>query len=412
VNPDRTVLLVGHRTETVRRAKDLGLDVILLQHKSKFAAEQGELADVTVLADYRDWSVTRPLAETAHRIWGFTAAVSLTEPGLEIAGRVNDLFGLGGTGYRTSHLLRDKWAMRRHLAETGAPTVGAAPVTGRESLVAFGAAYGHPFIVKPTDLSGGFGVFRVDGPGDVDAVWARIRAVRATGVDRGPAEMFAVGDFLMEEYIDGPEYSVEAFSFAGRHVVLGVTEKLVDETHFAELGHTLPARVDAGREEEIVAAVTGFLDVVGLKDGPSHTELRISSRGPLVIESHNRFGGGRIKDLVASVYGIDLVEYALAWPFGLVEALPDRPKPRGAACVRFLHGPAGRVEAIEGVSRLAGREDVIATELSVRPGDVVHGLRDNWDRLGLIAVAAPDSDGAVRRCEELAASVNVRMARE
>ena len=33
-------------------------------------------------------------------------------------------------------------------------------------------------------------------------------------------------------------------------------------------------------------------------------------------------------------------------------------------------------------------------------------------RLGLIAVAAPDSDSAVRRCEELAASVNVRMARE
>src|SRR3954468_19182732 len=116
MRPENTLLLVGHKTEPLRRAKALGLDVILLQHKSKLEPEQAKLADVTFVVDYRDWNVVRPVVEAAHRAWGIGAALSLTEPGLDIAARINDLLGLGGTGYDVSHRLRDKHEMRRHLA--------------------------------------------------------------------------------------------------------------------------------------------------------------------------------------------------------------------------------------------------------------------------------------------------------
>jgi len=71
-----------------------------------------------------------------------------------------------------------------------------------------------------------------------------------------------------------------AFSFAGRHVVVAVTEKLVAEGRFVELGHTLPARIDEPAREQIVGAVTAFLDAVGLADGPTHTEVRVGPGGP------------------------------------------------------------------------------------------------------------------------------------
>ena len=411
--PERTLLLLGHLTEPLRIAKSLGLNVILIQHKDKFDPEQAKLADVTFVADFTDWSVVEPLARAAHQVWDFAAALSLTEPGLEIAGRINDLFGLGGTGYETARLLRDKLAMRRHLAHAAPEfAIGAGPLTDRESLAAFGPAHGYPFVVKPTDLTAGFGIFKVSGPEDVDEVWRHIETLRADGVDRGTT-LYQVGGYLMEEYIPGPEFSVETFSFGGRHVVVAITEKLVDETHFAELGHAMPARLRAEDERRIEEAVAAFLDAVGLKDGPGHTELRLSPRGPLVIEGHNRNGGGRIQTLVEAAYGIDLVRYALAWPFGLVEPLPARPEPRAAGCVRGLIGRPGTVAEITGAEELRAHPDVLAVDIAARKGSVLRAARDNWDRLGLIAVTAPDTDKAVLLCEELAATgLTVRMETE
>ncbi|WP_405841523.1 ATP-grasp domain-containing protein [Streptomyces sp. NBC_01518] len=411
--PERTLLLLGHLTEPLRIAKSLGLNVILIQHKDKFDPEQAKLADVTFIADFTDWAVVEPLARAAHQVWDFAAALSLTEPGLEIAGRINDLFGLGGTGYETARLLRDKLAMRRHLAHVAPEfAIGAGPLTDRESLAAFGPAHGYPFVVKPTDLTAGFGIFKVSGPEDVDEVWRHIETLRADGVDRGTT-LYQVGGYLMEEYIPGPEFSVETFSFGGRHVVVAITEKLVDETHFAELGHAMPARLRAEDERRIEAAVAAFLDAVGLKDGPGHTELRLSPRGPLVIEGHNRNGGGRIQTLVEAAYGIDLVRYALAWPFGLVEPLPARPEPRAAGCVRGLIGRPGTVAEITGAEELRAHPDVLAVDVAARKGSVLRAARDNWDRLGLIAVTAPTTDKAVLLCEELAATgLTVRMETE
>ncbi len=403
LSPERTLLLIGHQTDTVRKAKALGLGVILIQHRDKFEAVQAELADVTLIADFTDWSVVAPLAEAARQIWGYAAAVSLTEPGLEIAGRINDRYGLGGTGYEPARLLRDKWAMRQHLVAVGAPTVAARLLDDRAGLSAFGAEHGYPFVVKPTDLTAGFGILKVTGPDDEDRVWEQVSRLRAVGMDRG-STLYQVQDFLLEEYITGPEFSIEALSFEGRHIVVGITEKSVDPDHFAELGHAMPARVEPGVEARIVAEVGRFLDAIGIRNGPSHTELRISPRGPLVIESHNRVGGGHIGELVEAAYGIDLISYTLGWPFRLVEELTERPEPIGGACARALLAPPGRVEGIEGIEELRAHPAVLAVDLAAHDGAIVRPMQDNWDRLGLVAVTAEDTDAAVKLCEDLVAT--------
>jgi biotin carboxylase len=411
LNPDRTLLLVGHPTEAIRIAKSFGLDVILVQHRSKVEPAQLELADVTFVVDYTDWSVVGPLAEAAHRIWGFAATVSLTDPGQDATSRINDRYGLPGTGHQVYHRLRNKLAMRDCLA--GADDVlrvGAEPLTDKDSITSFGERYGYPFIVKPTDLGGSFGVMRVGGPGDAEAVWQRVLRLRETGVDRGPRQLFSINDFFMEEYLPGTEYTVEAFSFAGHHVVVAVTEKVLDEAHFAELGHALPARIDESVEAEIVAATTRFLDAIGLADGPSHTEVRVSERGVGVIESHNRIGGAHINELIEAGYGVNLMRYAIGWPLRLVEPLAERPAASGAGCVRFLQSPPGRIAAIDGFDEVRAHPDVLAADLTAKSGDQVRPVENNWDLLGLVAVRGADTDLAIKLCEELVEStIRVRL---
>ncbi|MFJ1868153.1 ATP-grasp domain-containing protein [Streptomyces sp. NPDC088097] len=406
---DRTMLLVGGTDQHLERAKALGVRVVLLQHPDKINAFQTGTADALLMVDYTDWDTVRPLAEAAREVWAFDAVVSLTEGGLDIAARLNEHFGFPGTRPEVSRRLRNKALMRQHLRDRGASTMHWDRVTDRESLEDFARLAGFPFIVKPTDATASFGLIRVADAGALDAAWERIEELRGRRTDRG-STLFTVHEFLMESYLDGPEFSVEAFSFAGRHVVVAVTEKLVDDSHFAELGHALPARLAPEAHARITSAVTGFLDAMGVADGPSHTELRLGSRGPAVIESHNRVGGGHINELVEAAYGIDLIGYGVAWPMGLVEALPEPPAARAGACTRFVLRDPGTVTAVSGVEEIAARADVLAVEVSVRPGDPVRPLRDNWDRLGFAAVTAADTDAAIALCERLTGEIRIDVA--
>jgi biotin carboxylase len=401
LDPDKTVLLIGGTVKAIETAKSLGLDVIHVQHKRRLTPEQSRAADVTLIANYTDWSLLKPLIEAAYERYEFATALGLTDPAVEAAGRINDLIGLPGTSHEVSRRFRDKFLMRRRLAAARGASIGAELLYDRQSLTAFGARYGYPFIVKPTDATAGIGVFRVDSPVEIDEVLEKVQAMRAT-CDDTCANLYPTTDFVMEEFVAGPEFSVEAFSFEGRHVVVAISEKLTEEGHFAALGHTLPAPISPAAETRITAAVTDFLDVMGLTDGPSNTDVRIGSRGPVVIESHDRIAGDRMADLVSAAYGVDLLEYALGWPFGLVDELTERPRPKGGAAVRLIPSQPGTVKAIRGLKAARERPELIAADLFVKVGDTVRPLRDDSDRVGLLAVGAPNGAAAAALAEELA----------
>lgn len=389
-----TLVLVGGTDDTVVKAKELGISVLLLQHPTKITPIQEAAADAVRIVDFTSWAAVEPVAEELWDLHDFDFALSLTEPGLENAGRINDRFGLGGTGLAITRLFRDKLAMRAHLALHDPAAVPAAPLRERGDLDAYAARHGFPFIVKPTDATAGIGVLKVEGPGELDRAWEHVARLRGTRTDR-VSTLFVLGEFLMERYIEGAEYSVETFSFNGRHVVVAVTEKWVDPRSFAEIGHVVPARTSEADEELIRAEVPRFLTTMGLRDGVAHTEVRVGPRGVSVIESHNRIAGDAITDLVEGAYGIDLVAYSVGWPFGLVPELPDRPVAHAGASTRFVVGTPGRVVSVSGVEAAAAAPEALVVRVSARPGDEVRSLRDNWDRLGLVAVTGIDADDAI-----------------
>ena len=405
-----SLLLVGGTDETVAKARPLVERLLVLQHPTKVTPEQERLADVLTVVDYTDWNVTEPVVRRLRERPGFGAALSLTEPGLETAGRVIDRYRLRGTGYQVARRVRDKWDMRQHLAGRDPAAVAAAPLRQRGDLAAFGDQHGYPFIVKPTDATASIGVFRVDGPDRLDAIWAEVDRLRGTRTDR-ISSLFLLQEFLMEEYVDGPEYSVESFSFGGRHVIITVTEKFTGPGHFAELGHAVPARISGGDWGRLRDCARRFLDLMGVTDGVCHTEVRLSASGPKVIEGHTRLGGDAIPDLVEAAYGIDLTTLALRWALDLPASLPDEPPARAGACSRFLAGGPGTVESVDGAAAARAAAGVITVRLTAKPGDVTRPLRDNWDRLGLIATTGPDTAAAIARGEDVIAStIKIRVA--
>ena len=403
------LLLIGGPPDQLRKAHALGLDVIYCQFPEEFRPEYGEMIKGAILADYTNWDTLRPLVKAAHEVWRFPAAVSLTEAGLDPAGRVNDLLGLGGTSYAVSHRFTDKLLMRRHLAARapGSPSaIAAAPTIGPTSMLAFGAKHGYPFIVKPASGTASFGVLLVAGPESVDSVWQRVRELRED--DSHPLTRgFDFRQFMMEEYVDGPFHTVETFSFNGRHVLITITEATTLPEFYVHDGHAIPARLETGVEESMTEAVTTFLDAMGLRDGPAHTEIKLTRRGPVVIESQNRVGGALFSDMMRDVYGIDPQTLAISWPLGMAAEPARWPAPEGGAASWLLLADPGRIVQIRGLDQVRGDPATLAIGISARPGDAVRPFDASWDGLGHVAARGADAGAASEQCRRLLSQIEV-----
>ncbi|MFD3611364.1 acetyl-CoA carboxylase biotin carboxylase subunit family protein [Streptomyces atroolivaceus] len=221
--------------------------------------------------------------------------------------------GIATHSPETVSLVQDKHAMRERLRQVGVEDTASGRAYGEADLLAFGESAGYPFIVKPTAGTASFGVTLVRSPEEAAA------AYRAASGDFPGITRLGV---LAEQYHSGPQYSVEAFSEAGEHVVVAITRKYSDPENMVELGHVLPAPLDAGAEEAIGCHVGRVLDALGVEFGPTHTEIVLTTEGPRVIETHLRVGGDDIFNLAKDAVGVDMIDFQTRQTFG-DKVLPD-----------------------------------------------------------------------------------------
>jgi biotin carboxylase len=254
-------------------------------------------------------------------------------------------------------------------------------------------------VVKPADGTGSRGVRLCCDPAEVQGHTAGLLARRRD--ERGQPTIPAV---LVEEYVPGPEFSVETF---GTEVV-GVTGKhLGPQPWFVECGHDFPA--DTAGSDRVGALAVAALEALGLGFGSAHTEIRLGPRGPVVIEVNARLAGGRIPTLVRLATGIDLVGATVDAVIGDTESLPE-PGP-GHASIRFLVPPqAGRVRRTGGVADAASIPGVVDVAISTRPGQRIGGTGSFLDRVGHVIAAGPSADAARIAAEAALALLEVDVA--
>ncbi|MGW6394917.1 ATP-grasp domain-containing protein [Streptomyces sp. NPDC055103] len=399
-----TILIIGGRLEALQKAKELGLRVVFLQHKERLLPGQAETADALLLVDYLDWEVTRPMVLAAHEAYGFTAVMTLVEQATELVGRINDMLGLGGTSFEVAQRFHDKLRMREWLHQAGFESVGCAEVSSAQDVRDFAERYGFPVIVKPLDGTASRGIAVIHDPAETDAAWAELTGLRGRA-DLPMATFYPVDRFIAEEYIDGVEYSAESFSFDGEHVVVSITDKFHDGC--VEMGHALPAILTEEAETTIVDHVVGFLTAMGLKDGVGHTEIKLSSKGPRVIEGHDRVAGDRLLDFMAVTHGFDMERYASGWPLRRLPALTGRPEPVLGSVTKWVNGLPGIVESIEGVEELRAEEGVFGVDVHIAPGDEIEPMADNFGRHVQVLVTADTTAAAIARIDELIGRVRI-----
>ena len=222
-----------------------------------------------------------------------------------------------------------------------------------------------------------------------------------------------VGAVLVEEHVEGPELTVNAFSLAGGFVPLTVTDRLTAEppAFGVALAHVWPSALDV---EPVVAVARAAVEAVGIRHGPSYTQVRAGPAGPVVMEVAARLGGGHDAELCRAALGVDLnaltIDAALGTARGLTPAGGLVPATTaGGASVVFLVPPVGRLVAVEGVERAEAVDGVEWVRLYRRPGHVLGPLRRGVDRAGAVLATGADREEALARARRAADAVRFRV---
>ncbi|WP_151770293.1 ATP-grasp domain-containing protein [Streptomyces abyssomicinicus] len=346
------------------------------------------------------------LAAAAHAVDPFTRIGTFGERDQGRYAAIAEALGLQAHSAETVTLVHDKAAMRARLAERGVDTTAAARVGDLAALRDFVRAAGGPCVVKPVSSSGSAGVAKVSGESDLASAFEL-----AAGSYLG----LTSAGVLVEEFLTGPQFSVEAFSEGGEHVMIAVTRKYSDPATFVELGHVSPADVPADTRAEIEAYVTTVLEAVGIEFGPSHTEVVLTPTGPRVIETHIRMGGDMIPTLALEATGVDIDDCTARQALGEkvlpgIRARLAEASGRGCSAIWFASVAApGTLEEIMGLEEARALSGVTEVEPMARPGAEVGALESSESRIAYARALAPTEDEAVRAAKAAATALEFRL---
>jgi S-sulfo-L-cysteine synthase (3-phospho-L-serine-dependent) len=378
------------------RAAALGYQPVLLT--SNPGRYQGLDTRLTTIVRC-DTNSPEPLRRAVSRLSDRTIAGVTTTSEYYVAATAElaESLGLPGNPPQVVKAARNKAAVRRAMERAGLVQPRFVEVFSPAQVPDAVEHTGLPCVVKPVDDSGSHNVLVC---ASVEQAVEHARTVLAVSSNvRGQP---VAGTALVEQYVEGPEFSVETFSVDGEAECIGVTRKTVSPgPHCVELGHLYPAGLDAATARSLAETTVALLRTLGVRSGPTHCELRLGPDGPVVIELNCRLAGGMIPELIQLAQGTDLIERQLRTAVG------ERPDPiparAGWAGIRFLTadrpGTLGGVPGIDEVRALPG---VVRAELTVRCGTEVAAARSAFDRLGFVIAAGGELDAVTDALERAA----------
>jgi len=351
-------------------------------------AHRAHAAHVQVV-DTNDDTAVIAAARRLHAAAPLDAVVPGFEHYVPVAARVAADLGLPGIGVEAAMRLRHKHLMRAALGAAGIDQPAWALVAPAGDPAAAVAAVGLPCVVKPVDLSGSLNVRKCSTIEDVEQALYKPRDCGDPDLDRASLPLA-----LVEDFATGPEYSVEGFVQSGRVHVLSVTRKLLaEEPFFVEVGHIVPGDLCTEDSQAVEAYVCRVVKALGLSLGPFHAEVRLSSRGPLLIEIAARLGGDNIPHLVALSRSVDLWDITLRCHLGLpVDA--ETPSTNGThAGVRyFLRPRLERYREVVVADTVRNDPRVHDVQVLLPAGAELPRADSSRGRLGFAVVTGPSYD--------------------
>jgi biotin carboxylase len=375
----RVLLLVPARTyraaDFILAAERMRLDLVV--------ASDGALPLGRAVIPARSAEIDASARRILARAGVIDAVVAADTPMLVLAATVAAAMGLPHNPVDAVRAALDKAAQRQRWAAAGVPQPSFRLVPAGDGVRQAAEAIGFPCVVKAVSLSASQGVLRADDP------TAAVEAARRIRQILDDAERPADEPLLIEEYLPGPELSIDGVLTAGDLTVTAVFDKpgMPDGPTFEETLLVSPSRL---AERTLAAAVRTAADAarsLGLSTGPVHAELRICDRGPAMLELAPRSIGGLCSRALRFAGGASLEEIVLANALG--RPIPGGGGPAAPCGIYMLPVPRpGILRAVEGKADALAVSGVTGLTITIPPGQRVRPLPDGDRYLGFVYAEA------------------------
>lgn len=313
------------------------------------------------------------------------------ESAVEMADWLGERLGCRGNGTRLTRARRNKYEMIERLAACGLATARQRVATSAAEAADWAAEVGWPVVAKPLDSASTDHVGICRTPAELSAAVAAILGARNFCGRQNEAA-------LVQSYLDGEEYVVNSISRDGRHYICDVlhsAKRPLNGTPFV-YDHYRLLPPDDPRVAPLSDYALRTLDALEIRNGAAHAEIRLTGRGPVLVEIAARCMGP-LGSTPAIALGTGHDQTAL-----LVDAFDDGERFQGLAgrAYPFLqHAMVCYLPVLAGgtVARLADAAWVEALPSCrgiawvPRPGDSVVPTIDLVSVLAKIYLAHPDA---------------------
>lgn len=289
---NKSILIFGTgplQQSLIERCKLKGLFTVGIDPNPDAECKKSVDAFKVVAGD--DFETTVAVAQKYNISGVITAA---TDKPLVMMARVAEKLHLPFFSVETALNSTDKLLMKNKFIDAGLPCAKGYVINNARELAELNVTY--PVIVKPRDNSGSRGVIYCEN--HTSAAVALEEALSYT----------KKGNVLIEEFIEGQEYSIEGIHYNGEHHLIQFTEKTTtDFPYNVEIAHVQPANISPQQQNKIKELITQIGKTLGFENCASHTELKINSRGIYIIETSPRLGGDFISStLIPLSTGINM----------------------------------------------------------------------------------------------------------
>lgn len=351
----------------ITRAKAMGLFVVGIDPFEDAVAK--DYCDAFEVVGGQDFIGTIDVAKK-YKVSAIVTAA--TDKPLVMMARVAEELHLPFFSVETAEWSTDKFQMKQRFLEGGVPCARGRLIHNSEEA----QDLYFPLICKPRDNSGSRGVKLCRDLIELDSCI------------KEALEVSKFDTVLVEEFIEGREFSIESLHYDGKSEVIQFTEKKTTEFPYnVELGHKQPANLTDDQRNQISDIISKIASCMHFDNCPSHTELKINERGIFVIETSPRLGGDYITSTLTPLStGINLEDQLLHIALGEpVDTTTGRVDKASAVC--FFSLSEGKVKAIDSrINEVSKWPNVHSFHLKLKAGDTVNKITSSLNRYGQFIV--------------------------
>ena len=371
----------------IKKAKEMGLSIVAVDMDSEAIGFKEEGIEKEIISTIDIPNVLD--AAKRHKIDGIMTLAS--DMPMRTIAVVSKELGILGITEDTALKATNKTVMRESLKENDIPIPMYFKVSTKKEFINAVKQIqmlGYKCIVKPADNSGSRGVTLLSDDKKENISQAFVHG----------KEFSRSGDLVVEEFMEGPEVSVETISIDGKCYVIQITDKLTTGApYFVEMGHSQPSNLDMETQNWISLVAEKAVNAIGIKNGPSHTEIIVTKDGPKIVELGARLGGDCITThLVPLSTGVDLVKCCIELSLGKKPDISSTFN-KGAA-IRYLKCDTGKITSINGLKEACNMEGIQQISVVHDVGDYANTIKSSTDRVGFVIAQANNAENAVKYC--------------